>query len=152
MIVDVTDKPVIIDSDGRKVYGEVYVSTETRVLAIEYTDLDYIRIDHQARLQFGPVEIVIECPFVLTAADVVYELDPEQRTGLGPLLALYPAALSTASVSEQAELNLRFDSGATLVVAQHPQYEAWQVHDDEGWQLVCMPGTTGEMAEWARPR
>lgn len=41
---------------------------EKRTLAIEQSDLTYILIDHQVRLQFGKVEIVIEGPFVLTVA------------------------------------------------------------------------------------
>src|SRR4051812_19105801 len=150
MLLRVTDRPVIIHSDGRKFYGDVVRSAGNRALTIEETDLTYIRIDHQARLQFGQVEIVIECPFVLTVADTVHRLDPEARIELGPLLALYPASLSAAYVSEQAALHLDFDGGATVVVPQNAQYEAWQVHDDKGWLLACQPGSSGEMAEWAR--
>ena len=90
MLLDVTDKPVIIHSDGRKFSGEVTRLSQRRVLAIEQADLDYIRIDYQARLQFGEIEIVIECPFVLTVDNVVRRLDPEDRNALGPFLALYP--------------------------------------------------------------
>ena len=137
MLVHVTDR-----------HGEVIRLAQNRALAIEQTALDYIQIDFQARLQFGDVEVVIECPFVLTVDNVVYRLDPEERAGLGPLLALYPASLSAAYVSERASLHLTFDSGATIVVPQHIQYEAWQVHDDKGWLLVCTPGTSGDLAEW----
>jgi Family of unknown function (DUF6188) len=146
-----TDKPVITDSDGRKLYGEVVRPTHKRVLAIEQTDLAYIRIDHQTRLQFGDVEVAIGCPFNLTVDDVVYQLDPEARIDLGPLVALYPAVLSAAYVSGRADLHLEFDGGATIVVPQNADYEAWEVHDDQGWLLVCLPGSSGEMAEWTRP-
>ena len=111
-------------------------SAQNRVLAIDHKDLDYIQIDFQARLQFGDVEVIIECPFVLTVDNVARRLDPDERAGLGPLLALYPASLSAAYVSERAGLHLTFDSGATIVVPQHVQYEAWQVHDDKGWPGV----------------
>jgi hypothetical protein len=151
MLLYVTDKPVIIASDGRRVYGEVIRLAQNRVLAIKETDLTYICIDSQARLWFGNVEIVIGCPFVLTVDDVVHRLDPEARIDLGPLLALYPTSLSAAYVSERASLHLDFDSGATIVVPQNAQYEAWQVHDDHDWLLVCLPGTSGDMAEWTRP-
>lgn len=150
MLLYVTDKPAIIHSDGRKLYGEVTRSARDRALAIEQTDLDFIRITHQAGLRFGEVDIVIECPFVLTVDNVVHRLDPDARIDLGPLLALYPASLSAAYVSERAALHLEFDSGATVVVPQDAQYEAWQVHDDQGWLLVCLPGRSGEMAEWTR--
>ena len=64
------------------------------------------------------------------------------------MLALYPASLSAAYVSEQAGLHLTFDSGATIVVPQSNVYEAWQVNDDKGWLLVCTPGTSGDLADW----
>lgn len=150
MLLHVTDRPVIIQSDGRKVYGELVRSAGNRALTIEETDLTCIRIDHQVRLQFGKVEFVIGYLFVLTGGGGVHRLDPEVRIDLVPLLALYPASLSAAYVSERAALHLDFDSGATVVVPQDAQYEAWQVHYDRGLLLVCLPGTSGDMAEWAR--
>jgi hypothetical protein len=144
----VVDKPVITYPDGRKVYGEVTRADDKRVLPIEDTELTYIRIDHQARLRFGEVEIVVKCPFVLTVDGAVHHLDPEVRIDLGPLLALYPDSLAAAYVSERAALHLDFDSGAAVVVSPDPQYEAWEVHDDHGWLLVCPPGTAGDVAEW----
>lgn len=150
MLLHVTGKPTITCSDGRKVTGEVVRLAQNRVLPIEQTDLTYIRIDHQARLRFGSVEIVIECPFVLTVDDAAHRLDPNTRIDLGPLLALYPASLSAAYVSEGAALHLDLDSGATIVVPPDAQYEAWQVHGD-GWLLVCVPGTSGDIAEWTHP-
>ena len=92
--------------------------------------------------------MVIECPFVLTVDGDIHRLDPEARIDLGPLLALYPTSLVTAYVSEEATLHLEFDGGATIVVPQDAQYEAWQIHDDRGWLLVCLPGASGDMAEW----
>jgi hypothetical protein len=119
-----------------------------RAIAIEHADLTYIRIDHQARLQFGEIEVVIEGPFVLTVDGVIHRLDPQARIDLGPLLALYPTSLSVAYVSERATLHLDFDNGATITVPQDAQYEAWQIHDDRGWLLVCLPGKSGDVAEW----
>jgi hypothetical protein len=124
---------------------------QARVLPIEHVDLSYIRVDFRVGLQFGRVGIVIGCPFVLTVDDVVHRLDPEEGIGLGPLLALYPASLSAAYVTDEAALHVEFDGGATIVVPPDAQYEAWEVHDDRGWLLVCVPGTSGEMAEWASP-
>jgi Family of unknown function (DUF6188) len=124
------------------------VTDQVRALAIEQADLTYIRIDHQARLQFGEVEVVIECPFVLAVDGAIHRLDPEARIDLGPLLALYPTSLAAAYVSDRATLHLDFDSGATIAIPQDAQYEAWQIRDDRGWLLVCLPGTSGDMAEW----
>jgi hypothetical protein len=62
MLLHVPDKPVVIDSDGRASYGEVIRLTENRALAIDDTDLDNLQINLQARLHFGEIEVVIECP------------------------------------------------------------------------------------------
>jgi hypothetical protein len=148
MLLDVDDKPTIVDSGARRMDGEVTRAARNRTLPIEHTDLDFIRIDHQARLQFGEVEIVIECPFVVTLDGVAHRLDPRARGDLGPLLAVYPASLSVAYISEAAALHLEFDSGATIVVAADADYEAWQVCNGRRSLIACLPGTTGDIAEW----
>lgn len=62
-------------------------------------DMTFIRVDHQTRLQFGEFEVVIEGPFRVTAPDgSEHNLDPGVRASLGPVLALYPDALITATV------------------------------------------------------
>jgi hypothetical protein len=70
------------------------------------------------------------------------------KAALGPLLALYPASLTAAHVTDAAALHLEFGSGATLVVPQNAHYEAWEVDNGTGWQLVCMRQTSGDIAEW----
>ena len=102
----------------------------------------------QISLHFDRVGIVIGSPFVLTVDGVVHNLDPEVGADLGPLLALHPAPLSAAYVAKDAALHVEFDGGATVVVPPDAQYEAWEVHDDRGWRLVCVPGSSGELAEW----
>ena len=91
-------------------------------------DLSFIRIDHQVRLQFGDVEVVIETPFELRQGDACASLDPEDRGGLGPLLALYPTVLASSTVDFNGTLRLSFDCGASISVAPHPVYEAWQIN------------------------
>lgn len=71
-------------------------------------ELTYIGVDHQARLQFGDAELVIETPFELRAGDHVQTLDPNDRAGLGPGLALYPATNIKASMSPEGTLQVTF--------------------------------------------
>jgi hypothetical protein len=78
--------------------GAVNQAGDKRILRVPKTDLSFIRIDHQTRLQFEDTEVVIELPFVLESAGTRRELDPEDRAALGPVLALYPDSLLAATV------------------------------------------------------
>jgi hypothetical protein len=107
----------------------------------------YIRVDHQARLQFGPTEVVIGTPFVLVADGFQHALDPEKRHALGPLLGIYPDRLVKEAVDADGTLSLRFAGGAVLSVPPHPQHEAWQVNGPGNRLVVCSP--SGEhLAVW----
>ncbi len=117
------------------------------IIEVADPELTFIRVDHQARLQFGESEIVIESPFQLAAAGTVHALDPQDRSGLGPLLAVYPDRLNAAGAQADGTLRLTFISGAAVTVAPDPQFEAWQVNKATSHHLlVCMPG--GELAVW----
>jgi hypothetical protein len=110
--------------------------------------MTFVRVDHQTRLQFGEFDVVIECPFRLTARDgSVHNLDPGVRGSLGPVLALYPDALIAATVAADAALQLRLASGATLDVPADARFEAWQVNGPDGFLVVCAPGGD-KLAVW----
>jgi Family of unknown function (DUF6188) len=112
-------------------------------------DLDFIRIDRQARLQFDQFEVVIETPFiVITAKGEERTVDPSITTSLVPLLELYPDALMAATVGSDATLQLHLSSGASLVVPPHPEFEAWQVNGRDGSLVVCTPGGAN-LAVWS---
>jgi hypothetical protein len=96
--------PSIIRSDGSRSGGRVVRAGEG-VLDLPLGDVNFIRIDHQARLQVGEAEIVIGSPFKLKAGKSEYALDPGDRSGLGPLLALWPDALTTASTGSDGALS-----------------------------------------------
>jgi hypothetical protein len=89
--------------------------------------LTWIRIDFQTRLQFGEAELVIETPFRLSRANAEHSLDPKDRAGLGPLLALYPDTLGRMTMTAEGTLSALFVSGATLTVPPDPRYEAWNL-------------------------
>jgi hypothetical protein len=138
--------PEIMRSDGSRSEGKVIRADGS--LGLTLGEVSFIRIDHQARLQVGEVEIVIESPFTLRAEGTEYALDPEERGGLGPFLALWPDELSTASAGSDGTLNLTFGKGAVLTVPPDPHYEAWQIAGPGTALIVCMPGTEGQLAVW----
>src|SRR4051812_37074248 len=90
-------------------------------------ELTWIRIDFQTRLQFGEAELVIESPFRLSRANAEHDLDPNDRAGLGPLLALYPDTLERMTMTAEGILSATFVSGASVTVGPDPRYEAWNV-------------------------
>ena len=51
------------------------------------------------------------------------------------------------TVADDGELALRFADGELLTVPPEENYEAWELRDDTGWLVVCMPG--GSLAIWA---
>jgi len=97
--------------------------------------LSWIRIDFQVRLQFGEAELQIEGPFALRVLGNEHQLDPADRSGLGPLLAVYPDTAQTAAMDPDGTLRLLFVSGASLTVPPDDLYEAWNIGG-----FWCPPG------------
>ncbi|MEQ1786128.1 MAG: DUF6188 family protein [Acidimicrobiales bacterium] len=140
--------PLIIRSDGSQVPGKTE-SPADHVLTFAPCDLSFIRIDHQTRLQFGNVEVVIETRFHLEAGRRRHDLDPEDRGALGPLLALYPTSLTVATVGADGTLTLGFAGGASIAVPPHPSYEPWQISGPGTALIVCGEGNPPTLSVWA---
>jgi hypothetical protein len=143
----VPDEPMISRSDGTRLYGRTVDPATGVRLRLGPADLTFLRIDHQTRLQFEGIEVVIEEPFDLTVGTASHHLEPGERGGLGPLLALYPDRLEDASVDADGSLHLAFTSGARITVRPNAQFEAWQVSGPENYLVVCTPG--GAIAVWS---
>ena len=137
----------IRQSDGSSHQGRVVHPGQDWSLQIEATELTFIRVDHQSRLQFDDIEVVIEAAFELRTAGVIHELDPEVRTGLGPLLNIDPDTLSTGFVEPDCTLHLEFVTGTRLIVRPDAMYEAWQVRCP-GSRLVVCPPAGGSLSVW----
>jgi len=117
-------------------YEIVDLGNGEKEFRLEHPILNFIRIDYQARLHFGEIEVVIESPFTLvTANTITHQLDPNLRSGLGPFLALYPNTLTKAMMSRRGELRLAFQDGTYLTVPPDEKYEAWSVGG-----FWCIPG------------
>lgn len=142
------DVPEIRYPGGRVRHRETLGPADLPVLGLDGTDLAFIRIDHQTRLQFGQVEIVIETPFRLRVEGAERTLDPGQRADLGELLAIYPATLVSAVVAPDLTLRLTFESGTRIDVPQHPRYESWHVVGPGQSMIVCPPTGDGTLAVW----
>jgi hypothetical protein len=140
--------PFIRRSDSSQRQGAMRAAGSGFDLGIGPCDLTFLRLDHQVRLQFGGTEVVIGCPFVLQRGEAEQHLDPHDRDGLGPWLAVYPNTLTSASVDPGATLLLAFADGTTITVRADPRYEAWQVNCPGDFLMVCAPGTSGELAVW----
>jgi hypothetical protein len=147
--VHVPHPPFIRESDGTTRQGRVVVAGQDWQREMSSEDLNFIRIDNQTRLQFGDVEMVIESPFVLTIDGTDHPLDPDDRGGLGLLLRVYPDSLRSGRVDPDGTLRLEFASGASIAVPSDPQYEAWSIVGPGNALVVCIPGTSGELAVWS---
>lgn len=130
--------PYIQDSEGVVREGARLSPGAVALPELSGVDLSYIRIDHQTRLQFEDVEVVLEGPFLLTVGGVTVSLD--EKEDLGPLLVLYPDTLASLSVGSDCTLRVTFMSGASIEVPADPQYEAWQVVGPGAALVVCEPG------------
>ncbi len=100
-----------------------------REFVLEVRTLSFVRIDRRSRMQFGPTEVVIGCPFTVETEGTVHSLDPIRRGGLGPLAALYPDAVRWLWTTAEGELTAAFESGARLCVPPDPVLTAWSVGD-----------------------
>jgi hypothetical protein len=140
--------PFVTRSDGSQSPGTTADPADW-TLQLPPCDLTFIRVDHQARLQFDEVEVVIETEFRLCRGGRQFDLDPGDRAGLGPFLALYPAALTLASVDGDGTLRLAFDTGDSIAVPPHPAYEPWQIRGPGTALVVCSPGSPGTLSVWA---
>lgn len=134
--------------DGSKRRVSMFAPAEIPPLELDGIDLTFIRIDHQTRLQFDDVELVIQTPFRLKTSAGEWMLDPEKRANLSPLLAIYPVSLASAEVDADLTLRLAFENGAGIDVPQNPYYEAWQIVGPGSRMIVCPPKGDGMLAVW----
>jgi len=116
-------------------------------LTLESGEFTFIRVDHQTRLQMGSVEVVIEAPFELVDNDGGHRLDPGDRAGLGPVLALFPGTVVSILAGPDSVLEVTFAGGARISVAPHPAYEAWSIVGPGTDLVVCPPGG-GDLMIW----
>jgi hypothetical protein len=135
-------------SDGSARVGVAMRPSELPPFGLNGAELTFVRIDFQTRLQFGQTEIVIETPFDLVSGTSTQRLDPEDRPALGPLLAVYPAALDSAVVQPDLTVVLTFDGGVKIVVPQDQHYESWHVVGPGSRLIVCPPTGTGLLSVW----
>jgi hypothetical protein len=82
----------------------------------------------------------------LDRAGSVHEIDPEEATSVGPVLASVGQRVDRASTTG-GRLELSFSDGARLRCDPHAQYEAWHIAGGFPQHLVvCLPG--GELGVW----
>jgi hypothetical protein len=100
------------------------------------------------RLDFGTPDfpkLTIESPITVTRSGTVRADEPHSQLVLMTLLGLLNQA-TEATIADDGQLTLRFAEGTSLTVRPDDKYEAWQLSDDTGLLIVCMPG--GDLAIW----
>lgn len=109
--------------------------------------LDLARPAEAVRAQ-KHASITIEGPFEYITDGTHIPLDAAQHPEeLGPALKLSMQTVEAASTSDDGSLQLLFRNGDSLHVPSLPDYEAWNMVNDNGELIVCMPG--GELATWS---
>jgi hypothetical protein len=140
--------PYIQNADGVVREGLNVVPRSLKLPNVGGMELESIVVQHQVRLTFDVVQVVIETPFLLRMLGEMHDLSPDVREGLGPLLALYPDIAESLTLADDSTLRLRFRSGALVEVPAAAQYEAWQVQGPADFLAVCAPGGEAVML-WA---
>jgi hypothetical protein len=109
--------------------------------------------DHAVTLrlwtQEGEVTLRIAGRFAVEYGGTTFEVDPDARENTGAALPLLHAELIDARVSPEGALAMRFEGGLGLTVAASEVYEAWELGDTRGAQVICTPG--GELAVTGEP-
>lgn len=121
------------------------MSDLTGLLPTPGETVDLVCFDYQCRLTFGDgTGVVLGSWFRLKTAVAEHLIDPEDTANATLLLRVLHDELRTATVSEQGELSLAFDSGILLTAPVDEHHEAWQIVHADGRQAIAMPG--GEIA------
>lgn len=94
-------------------------------------------------------ELTIEAPITIERSGDVQVGEPQSELVMLTLLGLLHHA-AEPTVASSGHLTLRFAEGTTLTVLPEDNYEAWQLRDDDGLLIVCMPGE--DLAIWLPTR
>jgi hypothetical protein len=138
--------PRIIHSDGTIDEGRMVDAKDVSLAHLDGLDLSFFRIDGETRLQFGDVELLIITPLKLRIDG--WEGWIDERVDLGPLLALWPDTLISATIGADGELRLVFRSGATITVPVDRSFESWHAKGPGKALVVCGPDASGRLAVW----
>ena len=121
--------------------------TVTRCCIDYRFSLDLIRPEQVIRGQ-EHASLIIDGHFEYVAGDTTTRHDPEQHPEeLGPVLKLFRRTVEAASIAADGTLHIQFSDQMSIRVPSLFDYEAWELHHDDGRMLICMPG--GNIAVWS---
>jgi hypothetical protein len=140
--------PSIRYSDGTAREGKVLSAADLPDLQLDGTDLSSIEMDHATHFNFDNKRVSLEGTFRLIVGAATYEFDFDVRSTFGPLMAIYPATLLSATIDSDLTLRLEFDGGQIIETMQDPHYEAWQISGPEARLIVCPPAGGEGLAVW----
>ena len=87
----------------------------------------------------------IETEFIINKNNTIHHLDIENKDSLIQGLLLIGKKVKRLEISHEGLAKVILES-AQIIVKSHDEFEAWQVHTDDGMLIVCMPG--GDLAIW----
>jgi hypothetical protein len=82
----------------------------------------------QQQEPIGHVTVEISCRFTFDDGNQRFEVDPEAKETLLPLLSLHKVIVSDAYAVKDGHLIVRFAEGRSIEVGPDDRYEAWEVH------------------------
>jgi hypothetical protein len=107
-------------------------------------------VDQALTLHFAKDDISatirLEGTLVLTAPNSRFEVAPEDRRTLLPVLQLIGRTLTAIECSQDGNLYLSLGEDVTIVAKADQDYEAWELQADNGLRIVSMPG--GGLSLW----
>jgi hypothetical protein len=140
--------PSIRYSDGTVREGKVLSAADLPDLQLDGEDLRSIEMDHATHFNFDKTRVTLEGTFRLSAGEATYEFDFDVRSSFGPLMAIYPSTLQSATINSELTLRLEFEGGEVIETKQDPHYEAWQISGPESRLIVCPPAGGGGLSVW----
>ena len=110
------------------------------IAALAGHQLVHFRTGYGIHLELGTDhEVTIETSFTVSDGQLHWTGEPLTEGASAAVHPLQHREVTSAQVSPDGALALRFDAAA-LTVSPDPTYEAWQVRGPDGLLIICAPG------------
>jgi len=98
----------------------------------------------------GGDALQIGVPFEFGHGGASRLIDPDDKELFGVVESLVGKEISRSVVERTGEILVEFEGGDRLTCGPDPDFEAWELVDSSGAQMVCLPG--GGVAQWPSSR
>lgn len=114
------------------------ISLESRVFARFIADITFIEIEVLEN-DFA-LGLRIESPFKFHDGEKTYVIDLRNPPSIGPALTILNRPLKCLHITKHGTLTVLFEEPLQLVVEPQDRFESWELHDKDGYGLLCGPG------------